>query len=230
METYNFYAAYTHLNDFYGISMSTDQFESVALHAWDHIGNKSYQLYTYCGTPENNKLELPCNLSIIEGVFRNEPDVTRTDGISWFGPEIRNQIIQNYVNNKKFNMSEFYNSGGFVKYELVDNVLHIKDLCGDVIVLYKGIIADEEGLPRLNFKEVDAIAKYCAFVEMQKKAMISKDKNTLELAMLMRQQWQFACDDARTPLYLNQNDINKILDVQTSWDRKRFGLSFKMIR
>ncbi len=59
--------------------------------------------------------------------------------------------------------------------------------------------------------------------------MITKDKTTFELAQMMNQQWKFAVDDARTPIYLNQNEINQILDVQASWDRKRFGRSFKPI-
>ena len=99
-----------------------------------------------------------------------------------------------------------------------------------VTVVYKGVILDEEGLPSLNYKEVEAIANYCAYVTTNKKAMVTKDKGTFEIAQMLKQEWQRTCDDARTPLYLNQNEMNQLLDVQTSWDRKRFNISFKPIR
>jgi len=82
----------------------------------------------------------------------------------------------------------------------------------------------------LNFKEVDAIAKYVAYIQFQKKAYATRDPATMQFAQDLKKQWQFAVEDARTPIILNQNDMDKILDVQTTWDRKRFGISFKPIR
>jgi hypothetical protein len=32
------------------------------------------------------------------------------------------------------------------------------------------------------------------------------------------------------PSYINQNEMDEILNVATSWDRKRFGRSFKPVR
>lgn len=230
MEKYNFYSALNQLNDFYGIDIHGDDFENIALHAWDHIGNKDFKLYSYTATIEDHKIELPCNTDIIEGVFKLYSDVTRTDGISYDGVTNMNSTIESDIESHTPKTSQFYNSGEFVNYERHFNTLTFKENNINVVILYKGVLSDEDGLPYLNFKEVDAIAKYCAFIDLQKKAMITKDQNTFQMAQLMRQQWQFSVEDARSPIYLNQNDIDKILDVQSSWDRKRFGLSFKMLR
>lgn len=38
------------------------------------------------------------------------------------------------------------------------------------------------------------------------------------------------CTQARVPEYINQNEMDQILNASTSWDRKRYGRSFKSVR
>jgi hypothetical protein len=64
---------------------------------------------------------------------------------------------------------------------------------------------------------------------MFKAGLKTRDQATLQLAQLMEQKWKNLCTQARVPEYLNQNEMDEILNVQTSWDRKRFGKSFKPI-
>jgi DNA-binding TFAR19-related protein (PDSD5 family) len=52
----------------------------------------------------------------------------------------------------------------------------------------------------------------------------------MEIAMYMEQTWKRLCTSARVPAHLDQNQMDEILNVATSWDRKRFGKSFKPIR
>lgn len=226
----HFYSVLGHLNDFYGISMKDDQFENIAMHAWDHIGNKEFKLYVFNGTVVDNKCALPCNVDIIEAVFAAGQDVRRSTGTINDDAWVRNSIVEEYIEWRR-NKTEFMTaSGHFEDYDLEGNTLNFKRTGFDITILYKGVLADETGLPSLNFKEVDAIAKYCAWVVTQKQAMITKDKSTWEIAMMLKQQWQVAVDDARTPIYLNQNDMDELLNVQSSWDRKRFGLSYKIYK
>ena len=58
-------------------------------------------------------------------------------------------------------------------------MLYFNEDFGELNVLYKGIVADEEGLPFLNFKELEAIACYCAYTYLFKKAMGTMDSNTM---------------------------------------------------
>lgn len=229
MQTRPFYSALVHLNDFYGIVMGEDQFENVGLHAWDHIGNKNNRTYVFEGEIVDNQLELPCNADIIEAVLHCGESYTSTDGISNDNADMFNGSIENEIEANKVTTEFLYESGRFVDYERNGNKLYFK-VGGTVRVIYKGVFVDDTGLPFLNFKEVDAISKYCAFVHLQKQAMITKDQAMAQIAMMMRQQWQFSVEDARSPIYLNQNDMDNLLNVKSSWDRKRFGLSFKVIR
>jgi hypothetical protein len=52
----------------------------------------------------------------------------------------------------------------------------------------------------------------------------------MQLAQLLDVKWKNLCTQSRVPDYINQNEMDEILNVSTSWDRKRFGKSFKPIR
>lgn len=228
MQDQQFYAVLAHLSDFYDLQLNDNVFENIALHAWDHIGNKDSRLYRYETHIEDHKVVLPCNIQEIEGVFTHEPDWRMPDNVSRYN--YGNYDTELHLAHRHYNMEPFYEGGKLIPYEREGNILHFKHNNHRLTVLYKGVFVDEKGLPYLNFKEVDAIAKYVAYVELQKKGMSTKDQGSLQLAQLLNQQWKVAVDDARSPIILNQNDVNRILDVQTSWDRKRFGLSLKPIR
>ena len=65
---------------------------------------------------------------------------------------------------------------------------------------------------------------------MFKKALLTRDGASMQLAQILEQKWLKLCTQARVPDYINQNEMDEILNVATSWDRKRFGKSFKPIR
>lgn len=228
MENRPFYSVLAHLSDFYDLSLEESKFENIAMHAWDHIGNKQYKLYRYHTYVEDKKVDLPCNADEIEAIFTDQVDFRMPDNISRWN--YTNYETELYVESMHVNTEPFYHLGKLIDYQRVGNSILFEKTGFGITILYKGIIADESGLPLLNFKEVDAIAKYCAFIELQRKAFVTKDQNTFQMAQMMQASWKSAVDDARTPLVLNQNDMDRILDVQTSWDRKRFGMSFKPIR
>lgn len=225
---YPFYNALTHVKTFFGITLTDDDFENIAMHAWDHIDSKEYLTYRYCTTVKNKQIDLPCNADIIEAVliagegYRNKDNVISGDN--------SNSDTEEYVETSKRNGNVLYESGTFVPYERAGNTLYFKQDNFSVTILYRGVVVDELGLPSLTFKEVDAIAKYCAYVDTQKRGMVTGNQAFVQMSQLLKQQWMFACDDARTPEYLNQNDMDQIMDVMSSWDRKRFGMSFKPIR
>lgn len=229
MEKYPFYTALTQIRDFHGITMNPDEFESIAWHAWLHIGNKNMQLYQYTYTIADNKLDLPCNVEQIELVTSNIEDFLKPENIS--REDYSNLTIESFIEGRKRFKSPYYIPGRMIEFERVDNTLYFVNM-NDVIVtvLYKGIIADEEGLPTLNFKEVEAISNYCAFIYYRKKGSMTKDSSLLQLSQAIQAEWKRSCDDARTPIYLDQNFMNDLLDVQSSWDRKRFGKSYKAFK
>lgn len=229
MERYAFYSALTYLKDFHGITMNPDDFETLAWHGWNHIGNKVMKFYKYTTTVVDDKIELPCNVEHVEMITTNIEDFLKPENIS--REDYSMLTIESFIEGRKRYKSPYYMSGRMIEYERVGNTLYFDNM-DDVIVtiLYKGLEADEEGLPTLNFKEMEAIADYCAFIYLRKKGMMTKDQTLLQMSQLIQAEWKRACDDARTPTYLDQNFLNDLLDVQASWDRKRFGKSYKALK
>ena len=143
-------------------------------------------------------------------------------------------IAYNHIGNKntrlyRATLNPFYVSGKYVDYKQVGNKLYVNKGLGKVNILYHGILLDDDGLPEINDKEALAIADYIAYVYTYKKAIRTMNRDTMALAKDLKQNWLFHCDAARVPEYVSQEEMNKILDVQSSWGRKVFNKSYKPV-
>ena len=231
---YSFHTAYTQARELYGLELNADEFESIGLTAWGKIGNKKYRLYKYQVVPTKSELneyyvDLPCNVDCIEAVTTNYEDYQKTTPTTLAGNN-QNGWIEGYVETRKYNTGKLYVSGKFIKYREENNKIILSDRFQVVNILYKGYVVDDDGLPYLSEKEVHAIAAFCAYTDMFKKALLTRDGASMQLAQILEQKWLKLCTQARVPDYINQNEMDEILNVATSWDRKRFGKSFKPIR
>jgi hypothetical protein len=246
----NFYSALTYLYDIHGIELKEDIFESMGTIAWRKIGNNRYKTYQVqlvpSVDPANNNsysnanvnkfgtmggwyVDLPCNVGAIESVTANYEDYQKTSSTQNF-PGILSLPTENQIEFEKYGTNELYMSGKLLNYSQVGDRLYFTEPYTVVNVLYKGYYLDEEGLPYLTEKEVEAVAKYCAYAETYKKGIQTRDAGTIQIAKMLEQDWTKACSAARIPKDISENDMSNILDVMTSWDRKRFGKSFKPIK
>ena len=82
MALYNFNAAYSKTEELYGVTVSENEFEDIALDGWERIGNKHTRLYRYIGDVVDGKLALPCNADAIESVHIPVPDAQYTSNKS----------------------------------------------------------------------------------------------------------------------------------------------------
>lgn len=234
MKQFPFKTAYTQVRELYGLELNPDEFETLGIIAWDKIGNKNFRWYLFEVEPTVTDsgayyVDLPCNCDIIEAVTADYEDFEKTSNMNWSGNNV-NGWIEGYIEHRKFNTGFGYSSGKFIKYVREGNRLHLADKFNKVHILYKGVIVDDDGLPYLNEKEIDAIAAYCAYANDFKVARMTKDQFTFQMSQKMEQVWKSLCTQARVPDYMNQNEMDEILNVATSWDRKRFGKSFKPSR
>lgn len=234
MNINKFYTAYTYLEDIFGITIPEDIFETMAYVAWGKIGNKQTRMYNTTLTPQQDKdsswfVELPCNVDIIEAVTTGSEDYQRTSNRNEDNGMI-SSIGENYVESNKYGLNDHYLSGEFIKYRQLGDRLYFTNYYPVINVLYKGIYLDDEGLPYLNDKEVHALATYCAFSQKYKEGIQTKDQATIQLAQLLKQDWNKACSQARVPDYINQNEMDEILNANSSWNRKLYNKSFKVIQ
>jgi len=234
MKEYSFNTAYTQTKELYGVTLFPDEFETIALIAWDRIGNKRFRWYKFQETPLQTSsgawyVDLPCNADYIEAVTADYEDYQKTTPTTIAGNN-QSGWIESYIETRKYNTSFYYSSGKFIKYTKDGNRLWLADRFNVVNVLYKGVLVDEDGLPSLNEKELDAVAAFCAYSDMFKRALVTRDQASLSLSQVLENKWKSLCTQARVSDYINQNEMDEILNVTTSWDRKRFGKSFKPIK
>lgn len=224
---YNFRHIINHLQDHYDVTMNEEDFENIALYAWQIIGNRRTKLYRLTKDTINKTIELPCNLDIIESIHSGTPDYQRTSNV-----RDNNNFFQHreaVVDARADFTHPLYHPGKLLNYRQEGGLIVFdKDYFG-VTIVYRGVIADEDGLPIVNFKELQAISAYCAYTHYYKKALITKDQSLMQIAKDIQQTWKRTCANARTPELMTQNEMDEILDVMYSWDRKRYGISFKPV-
>ena len=201
----------------------------IGLIAYNKIGNKNThlrkeQLFV---NPEGYA-ELPCNCDIIEAVTYDFEDWNYTSNIKDNG-DLDTFYIEHAIESEKMFTDPFYISGKFVKYKRVGNKLHVKPGIKKINILYHELIVDEEGLPEINDKEANAIAEYIAYTYKYKEAIKTNNQTIMKMAIDLKQSWLFHCDQARVAEYISQEEMDKILNTQTSWGRKVHGKSYKPI-
>ena len=229
MNLHNINAAYPLANTLYGVEPTQTEFEDMAMNAWERIGTKHTRLYRYIGNTSNQELELPCNVDIIESVHIPVPDAQITSNKTLFN-SVENIFIEGYIDAWKRLEDPIWTRGKLVDYREGDNVLYFSRDYKNVMVVYHGVIVDDEsGLPLVTDKEIDAIAAYVGYSLTYKDAIKFRDRSLMEIAQMLKQDWLRLCNAARIPSNLSQNDMDSILDVRVRWDRKQFGKSFKPI-
>lgn len=224
-----FHAALYQANLLYGIELNSDKFEEIGLIAWGFIGNKQTRFYKYSTTIDKDDLSvyLPCNCTIIEAVTYGYEDWNYTSNTSTVVGDLHSRFVEDYIEVNKRNKSPRYISGKYARFQRVDDKLLFDKDYGKVNILYKGIILDEDDLPYLNDKEVNAIAAYCAFTVKRKEYFKTQNQQVFQQSQILELEWKRLCDAARVPEYINQNDMNEILEARASWDRKVYNKSFK---
>lgn len=225
----NFHYGLSLLDTIFGISMNEEDYEEVALVGWNLIGNKRCKLYRTILCLSNGQVELPCNCDQVEAVTTSFEDFQHVDNSTPLGRDnsyITEQYIEQY---KNFN-NPLYNKGKFLNYEKVGNTLYIDGYSGNINILYKGLVLDEDGLPEISEKEALALATYCAYVQKFKEGLSTNNATILQTATLLKQQWDTRCDQARIDYDWSQNDYDEILDFKTNHDRKIHSKSLKLLR
>ena len=157
------------LDMLYGIEIEDQDMEEYGLLAWNLIGNQNTKLYRarLCINPKDNSITLPCNAlnngGCVELVTASWEDWERVTNKSEFG-DLNTAFIETAIESEKVYQSPWYLPGKILKYEQVGDKLYFTHNYGTVNVLYKGVLADEEGLPKITDKEATAIATYIAYI------------------------------------------------------------------
>lgn len=229
----NFHYAQSLLETMFGISLTEEEFEEIALVGWNLIGNKRCKLYRarICMSPGEEYIELPCNCDILEAVTADFEDFMHVDNTSP-GARIGSHATEEYIERHKHFQQPLYAKGKFVNYERVGNKLYFKKdcHCKCVNILYRGLVLDDVGLPEITDTEALALATYVAWIQKFKEGLQTMNANIVKMADMLKLQWNQRCDQARIDYEWTQNNYDEVLDARTNWDRKLYNRSLKLIR
>ena len=204
-----------------------DTLIEIGLIAYNFIGNKNTHLTSEIMEVVNGKVKLPCKANLVEAITcPHVEDWNYTSNIKNYG-DFNTLNVEQYIEEAKHNTDPLYISGKFVKYRREGNYIYVNEPIEQVCILYHVEQLDEDDLPLINDKEAIAIADYIAFTIKYKEALRSNNSAVFQMAQTIKKQWQVHCDAARVPEYVSQNEMNDLLEITSSHNRKLHGRSFK---
>lgn len=206
-----------------------DTLIEIGLVAYGFIGNKNTQLKSEIVNvnPVTGLVKLPCKADLIEAI--TDPrieDWSYTSNVKNFG-DWNTLNIEQYIERSKQSVDPLYISGRFIKYRREGDYIYVNDKVDQVCILYHTEQLDEDDLPLINDKEAIAIADYIAYTVKYKEALRSNNSAVFQMAQTIKKQWQIHCDAARVPEYVSQNEMDDLLEVTSSHNRKVHGRSYK---
>lgn len=203
-------------------------------------GSMAIRAKLYKGKVKDHHLELPCDVYGIKHVSSSKP-------VSWYGgTEVQSTALVNYRVDQSGNLGAF--NPDATQYELVNPVLvntyvvnkhvftqplgpmipfvndqnkclrfNFKEI--DVDVLYVEMLRDDEGFPKVPEKTLEAIAYYMHYLKVR--IDFFKKSATKDQEQTAKGDMEQAVAQARTPSFLSQNEIDDMLNVLTSFNKKR---------
>ena len=226
----NFKYAITLAQMLYDIDINDmDTLIEIGLVAYNFIGNKNTHLSAEIVNvdPRTGMVKLPCKADLVEAItYPSGEDWNYTSNTKNFG-DFNSLNIEQYIEKSKQSTDPLYISGKFVKYRREGNYIYVNEKIDSVCVLYHTETLDEDDLPLINDKEAVAIADYIAYTVKYKEALRSNNSAVFQMAQTIKRQWLIHCDAARVPEYVSQNEMNDLLEVFSSHNRKVHGRSYK---
>lgn len=223
----NFKYALSLVSTLFGIkSNDEDTLIEIGLIAFGKIGNKRTRLYKAVLPVHHGVVNLPCNCDILEAVTVNGEDYNISDNIHLF-EDTFSGITENYIESRKKETDQTYIPGRFIHYRQEKQCLYVNPCFSHVNILFYGELLDEEGLPEITDQEAQAIATYIAYTCKWKEYMQNKTKEAGQICQDLKKDWLDQCTQARQPEYVNQNDMDEILDALSRMPNKLYHKSFK---
>ncbi len=219
----------------YGVTMADDDFIERAYYIWREIGNiATAPRHFDVVVPQDLIVYLPKDCEFVNSVTTgsltdangNSGTITYTSG----GREMESRPGTGMLSTQhEANSSSLHVEGESVNYTMGRGFIKLTsiDLFGRVVnVGYDAIDSDDDGLPFLNDKEVEAIACNMAMQKAQMD-MFQRILGAEKIVAMLQPEAVRLMVAAKSPEKISDDAIDAILDVKNSWDRKTYGNRFK---
>jgi hypothetical protein len=233
------FTALTMLNDEFAVEMDDDTFIERAYKIWRTIGNKAQALHILtCPVDENKEIMLPNNVENIESVSSLQvyKDIWGTELIIFNNTTamlnsdyLVSVITDDWLGRTLLNQSRARIDGLYVDYTHNGDRLTFKakDTVGThMLIIYGGVISDDQALPKVTYRECEAIAAGVAYIHYKKQALMG-DSAAAQMLVMLKDDMNRLIGQARIPDSINNNTMDRILDANGSFDRKNYGRTYK---
>ena len=234
-----------------GLDANVFEVKDIAIHTLKRIGNIWNERYLFIGKIKDNQVEIPCNVAHIESVtLTNENYNSYVNIADWANQQVPGRFVDSVAYSSAFSqLPNRTSSGSFKDYRFViengekflrfNRIIVTEDVTLQnqynadmkgldnlfVNVLYDGQIVSSEGLPMITEKEAFAIAYQWIYLDYRKKAMVGMNNGAL--MQEFKNNYVKYVNLARQPNKLNQNLMDEIMDIKTSFNMKWHGKDFK---
>lgn len=227
-----FLTAKVYLKDRFDISITDDEFIEKAYPIWRNIGNRSGGTFSVIRTiPELMTVDLPADCESIKSVTTYDSVFNPNDYHIDSSGAYYNVSLSKEDQSQEYNdrMPESFVTGESVNYRNEGDYIYITSpgMVGRrIAIVYHSMDLDSDSLPLLNDKEVEAIALMMALRDAEK-AMWQGQQGAVQKLNYIKPLAEQAVVVARTPEYINDDQIDEMLNVKYSSNRKTYGDRFR---
>ena len=224
--TYTAYTALAMMDDLFGIRIKEPNFDEWAGLAIQKIGLNLNLARAEVYANENGIIKLPSSIFSIDAVTTNPTLFNSWDSAELTFPRV---ITTDYIGSISYDYSQSdeYSQGVYLDFEVIDRLTIKTDaMVGNkvIYVLYTTVVDNSDGEWLFNYKQVEAIAYYCAFLFKQR----SQFQNVLGKDL---DYWKMEANRkvlaAKVPNIVTENQWDKVLDSKTSMGRKSYNDDYK---
>ena len=234
---YNIRAGLPILEMKYGLNINEYDYIEMAVDAMKDISHFGIlPMVTYDIVDKDGYIDLPCNVSILEGIGVAE--------------HIQKSYRDRQIINGRKRDSDDYKTARLIRESLrwpipstniVDSFvsyLHEGDRLKitekvyvdmEIGIAFTGYVVDDEGYPLITRKQANAIAALVARNILMKAALMG-DKNKAAMLELVSRDATRMKQAASIPEEITDNELDQALDAQTTFNRKSFGRPQKYSR
>lgn len=222
--TENIRAGLPILKMLYGFSIDEYDYIEIAIDTLKNIKHYAMVPYvTYVKTDAEGYIEYPCNLDVIDAITTVELGLK-----SFADREVQKKadFVDNvYYSRARLNSISNRNTvKGHLSYKLEEDRILIYDeaLRGeDICIAFSGYIVDNEGYPLITRKQANAIAAVIARNIIMKKTLMGDVRKAQMLEVITRTASRLV-QAAAIPESISDKDVDEILDINTSFNMKKY--------
>ncbi len=229
-----FFTGMAQLKQKWDIYVSTEDYLEIAYPIWRTLGNIATERQTISAeVPSDGIIQLPVSCEFVKSVTTTDlinEDGTTNDPYDFTNSsagKVANTSPDKSVLSKTSNagISADYSPGHDVNWNLGDGVINITspEMEGRTVrILYEFISTDDDGLPLLNDKELEAILFNVALV-LSERDLFRKVPGADKVVAYLKPEAVRTLVAAKIPEQISDAVLNKALDIQTSRGFKTHG-------